>query len=177
MKVGDAMRIETPGAGGYGSPAERSVAALAADLKGGKAAAPRLNGITAGRRSTRRGRCSRFVMSDGAVRESRHQRLLARLADFPVFFTGFLDGSCRLRSHGWRMRVARLVDAELLSAGQRVIREQTPILLLHRFAIDVMGLHFFDEFRDVVTHEVERLSAHSRPRWTDISDGGRPRIT
>ena len=37
MKVGDAMRIETPGAGGYGSPAERSVAALAADLKGGKA--------------------------------------------------------------------------------------------------------------------------------------------
>ena len=36
MKVGDAMRIETPGAGGYGSPAERSVAALAADLKGGK---------------------------------------------------------------------------------------------------------------------------------------------
>jgi N-methylhydantoinase B len=36
MNVGDAMRIETPGAGGYGSPAERPVAALAADLKSGK---------------------------------------------------------------------------------------------------------------------------------------------
>ena len=36
MKVGDAMRIETPGAGGYGPPAERTVEALAADLKSGK---------------------------------------------------------------------------------------------------------------------------------------------
>ncbi|MBM3356524.1 MAG: hydantoinase B/oxoprolinase family protein [Betaproteobacteria bacterium] len=36
MKVGDAMRIETPGGGGYGSPEERSVDALARDLKSGK---------------------------------------------------------------------------------------------------------------------------------------------
>jgi N-methylhydantoinase B len=36
MKVGDSMRIETPGAGGYGPPAERPVAALAADLRGGQ---------------------------------------------------------------------------------------------------------------------------------------------
>src|SRR6185436_12488184 len=36
MKVGDAMRIETPGAGGYGPPEERPVEALAADLKSGK---------------------------------------------------------------------------------------------------------------------------------------------
>jgi N-methylhydantoinase B len=36
MKVGDAMRIETPGAGGYGSPRERPAQALAADLKSGK---------------------------------------------------------------------------------------------------------------------------------------------
>jgi N-methylhydantoinase B len=36
MNVGDAMRIETPGAGGYGSPAERPVKGLAADLKSGK---------------------------------------------------------------------------------------------------------------------------------------------
>jgi N-methylhydantoinase B len=36
MKVGDAMRIETPGAGGYGAPAERPVEALAGDLKSGK---------------------------------------------------------------------------------------------------------------------------------------------
>ena len=36
MKVGDAMRIETPGAGGYGPPQERPDAALAQDLKSGK---------------------------------------------------------------------------------------------------------------------------------------------
>ena len=36
MKVGDAMRIETPGAGGYGPPADRATEALADDLKSGK---------------------------------------------------------------------------------------------------------------------------------------------
>jgi N-methylhydantoinase B len=36
MKAGDAMRIETPGAGGYGPPAERSLAAIADDLRSGK---------------------------------------------------------------------------------------------------------------------------------------------
>ncbi|MDB5808485.1 MAG: 5-oxoprolinase [Betaproteobacteria bacterium] len=36
MKVGDAMRIETPGAGGYGMPAQRSLDAIAADLRNGK---------------------------------------------------------------------------------------------------------------------------------------------
>lgn len=36
MRVGDAMRIETPGAGGYGPPRDRPDAALAADLKSGK---------------------------------------------------------------------------------------------------------------------------------------------
>jgi N-methylhydantoinase B len=36
MKVGDSMRIETPGGAGYGPPAERPVEALAADLKSGK---------------------------------------------------------------------------------------------------------------------------------------------
>jgi N-methylhydantoinase B len=36
MKVGDSMRIETPGGGGYGAPAERSIEALAADLVSGK---------------------------------------------------------------------------------------------------------------------------------------------
>ena len=35
MKVGDAMRIETPGAGGYGEPAERSLEAIARDLRNG----------------------------------------------------------------------------------------------------------------------------------------------
>lgn len=36
MNVGDSMRIETPGAGGYGDPAERTVDAIAADLRDGK---------------------------------------------------------------------------------------------------------------------------------------------
>ncbi len=36
MNVGDSMRIETPGAGGYGDPAERTVEAIAADLRDGK---------------------------------------------------------------------------------------------------------------------------------------------
>jgi N-methylhydantoinase B len=36
MKVGDAMRIETPGGGGYGPPTERALEALAADLRSGK---------------------------------------------------------------------------------------------------------------------------------------------
>ncbi len=36
MQAGDSMRIETPGAGGYGPPAERAGEALAADLKSGK---------------------------------------------------------------------------------------------------------------------------------------------
>ena len=36
MRAGDSMRIETPGAGGYGPPEERAAAALAADLKSGK---------------------------------------------------------------------------------------------------------------------------------------------
>jgi N-methylhydantoinase B len=36
MKVGDAMRIETPGAGGYGPTAERSLEAIAKDLRNGK---------------------------------------------------------------------------------------------------------------------------------------------
>jgi N-methylhydantoinase B len=48
MKVGDAMRIETPGAGGYGPPAERSLEAVARDLRSGKvtrAAAERDYGV------------------------------------------------------------------------------------------------------------------------------------
>lgn len=48
MKVGDSMRIETPGGGGYGPPAERAVDALAADLRSGKvsrAAAERDYGV------------------------------------------------------------------------------------------------------------------------------------
>ena len=36
MKVGDSMRIETPGAGGYGTPAERSLESIAADVRNGK---------------------------------------------------------------------------------------------------------------------------------------------
>ncbi len=36
MKVGDAMRIETPGAGGYGEPKERSLDAIADELRSGK---------------------------------------------------------------------------------------------------------------------------------------------
>src|SRR3954469_18700751 len=36
MTAGDAMRIETPGAGGYGPPAERSLGAIASDLRNGK---------------------------------------------------------------------------------------------------------------------------------------------
>ena len=36
MKVGDAMRIETPGAGGYGLPAERTLDAIAGELRSGK---------------------------------------------------------------------------------------------------------------------------------------------
>src|SRR5204863_9761316 len=37
MKVGDAMRIETPGGGGYGEPRERAVGDLAQDLRDGRA--------------------------------------------------------------------------------------------------------------------------------------------
>jgi N-methylhydantoinase B len=33
LKAGESMRIETPGAGGFGPPAERSVEALAGDLR------------------------------------------------------------------------------------------------------------------------------------------------
>ena len=36
MQVGESMRIETPGGAGYGAPAERSPAALAADLRNGR---------------------------------------------------------------------------------------------------------------------------------------------
>ena len=36
MKVGDSMRIETPGGGGYGAPAERSPDALADDIASGR---------------------------------------------------------------------------------------------------------------------------------------------
>ena len=36
MKVGDSMRIETPGAGGYGPPQERPPEQLAADIRSGK---------------------------------------------------------------------------------------------------------------------------------------------
>jgi len=36
MAVGDAIRIETPGGGGYGAPSGRAPEALAADLRGGK---------------------------------------------------------------------------------------------------------------------------------------------
>jgi N-methylhydantoinase B len=36
MKVGDAMRIETPGGGGYGAPDEREVELIAQDLRDGK---------------------------------------------------------------------------------------------------------------------------------------------
>ena len=40
MKVGDSMRIETPGAGGYGAPEERSLLAIASDLRNGKVSRP-----------------------------------------------------------------------------------------------------------------------------------------
>jgi N-methylhydantoinase B len=33
---GETIRLETPGGGGFGNPAERDPAALAADLRGGK---------------------------------------------------------------------------------------------------------------------------------------------
>ena len=36
MKVGDSMRIETPGAGGFGLPAERTLDAIANELRSGK---------------------------------------------------------------------------------------------------------------------------------------------
>lgn len=36
LKVGDSMRIETPGGGGYGPPVERALEPLAADLKSGR---------------------------------------------------------------------------------------------------------------------------------------------
>ncbi|HTP95230.1 MAG TPA: hydantoinase B/oxoprolinase family protein [Burkholderiales bacterium] len=36
MKVGDSMRIETPGGGGYGPPQERPLDLLAADIRSGK---------------------------------------------------------------------------------------------------------------------------------------------
>jgi N-methylhydantoinase B len=36
LKAGDAMRIETPGGAGYGSPARRPTEALAEDLKSGR---------------------------------------------------------------------------------------------------------------------------------------------
>jgi len=36
MKAGESVRLETPGGGGYGPPAERAPARLAADIRGGK---------------------------------------------------------------------------------------------------------------------------------------------
>ena len=36
LKVGDSIRIETPGGGGYGPPAERPLDKLADDLKSGR---------------------------------------------------------------------------------------------------------------------------------------------
>ena len=48
LQAGDAMRIETPGAGGYGAPAERPLELIAADLRDGKvsrAAAERDYGV------------------------------------------------------------------------------------------------------------------------------------
>ncbi|MGZ5729623.1 MAG: hydantoinase B/oxoprolinase family protein, partial [Burkholderiales bacterium] len=36
LKVGDAIRIETPGGGGYGSPAERPTDRIAQDLASGR---------------------------------------------------------------------------------------------------------------------------------------------
>ena len=36
LKVGDSMRIETPGGAGYGPPAERALNAIAADIRSGK---------------------------------------------------------------------------------------------------------------------------------------------
>jgi N-methylhydantoinase B len=36
MRAGDSFRLETPGGGGFGNPADRDAAALAADLRGGK---------------------------------------------------------------------------------------------------------------------------------------------
>jgi N-methylhydantoinase B len=48
LEAGDAMRIETPGGGGYGEPSRRALARLAADLKSGRvsrAAAERDYGV------------------------------------------------------------------------------------------------------------------------------------
>ena len=48
MKAGDSMRIETPGAGGYGAPAERALESIATDVRDGKvsrAAAERDYGV------------------------------------------------------------------------------------------------------------------------------------
>ena len=48
MNAGDSMRIETPGAGGYGAPAERALASIANDIRDGKvsrAAAERDYGV------------------------------------------------------------------------------------------------------------------------------------
>jgi len=36
LKTGESIRLETPGGGGFGSPAERDPALLAADIRGGK---------------------------------------------------------------------------------------------------------------------------------------------
>src|SRR5262245_41915585 len=52
-------------------------------------------------------------------------------------------------------RVARLVDTDFAAAGQRDVREEAPPLVLHRIALDGMGLHARDERRDVVAHQVE----------------------
>jgi N-methylhydantoinase B len=45
MAPGDSMRIETPGGGGYGPPAERSLEALAADLRDERISAERAEAV------------------------------------------------------------------------------------------------------------------------------------
>jgi N-methylhydantoinase B len=50
MAPGDSMRIETPGGGGYGSPRERSLNALAADLRDERISRSRAEAIHGGER-------------------------------------------------------------------------------------------------------------------------------
>src|SRR5262245_28363446 len=61
-------------------------------------------------------------------------------------------------------RVARLIDAQSPTAGQRHVRQESPALILHRTAGDMLPLHLCDECGDVVEHQIEAVQVGFIPR-------------
>src|SRR5262245_38605623 len=84
-----------------------------------------------------------------------------------------------LRLHD-RGCVPRFVDAELSTTRQRELREQSPPLLAHWTARELLLLHVGDEGMDVIAHEIElvnivlirsgRDGVHGNLRWRKSKD-------